>query len=175
MIITFTKTGAATLWQAVCQPGMHLKAEYWYRAEDSTGEVEMARLHKFCDEVLPTNVGEKEVVDPATGLAQTVPTRAFNDCVHSMRVDIRDRALEVVKHFRKQAHAGRGRILPGIFAEIDAALKGAVQPTVEPLDDPADAEQLAKLREKMAAKLKAEAEAEPTPPAKLETAPDKKE
>ena len=173
MIVTFTKTGAATLWQMVCQPGTHLKSENWYRAEDSTGEVEMARLHKFCDEVLPINRGEKEVLDPATGLSQLMPTRQFNECVHSMRQDIRDRAVEVVKHFRKQAREKRGRILPGVFAEIDAALKGCAQPTTEPLDDAEDAIQLAALRKALATKLAAEAES--VPPVDAGTAIDKKE
>jgi hypothetical protein len=172
MIVTFTKAGAATLWQMVCQPGTQLKAEHWYRAEDSTGEVEMARLHKFCDEVLPISQGEKEVLDPVTGLSQIVPTRKFNECVHSMRVDIRDRAQLVVNHFRKQAREKRGRILPGVFAELDATLKGVEQPTTAPLDDAKDSAQLLALREALAAKLATEAES--APPAEAEAA-DKKE
>ncbi len=171
MIVEFTKSGAATLWQMVCQPGIHLKVEHWYRAEDSTGEVEMARLHKFCDEVLPTKQGEEEILDRTTGKIRETPTREFNDCVHSMRQDIRDRALEVVKHFRKQASDKRGKILPGIFAEIEASLKGTEQPTVAPLDDPADAEELQQLRDELVAKQEAAEKAADEAPA----APAKKE
>ena len=146
MIVEFTKMGAVTLWQMVCQPGAHLKPEHWYRAEDTTGEVEMARLHKFCEEVLPSKKREEEVFDREAGKTRTMPAREFNDCVHSMRKDIVDRALDVVKHFRKQANDKRGRILPGVFAELEASLKGGPQPTIEPLDDPADAAELARLR-----------------------------
>jgi hypothetical protein len=156
VIVEFTKMGAVTLWQMVCQPATQLKPEHWYRAEDTTGEVEMARLHKFCEEVLPSKKSEQEVFDREMGKTREIPAREFNDCVHSMRKDIVDRALEVVKHFRKQANDKRGRILPGVFAELEASLKGNAQPTVEPLDDPDDAEELAKRREALKTKQGAE-------------------
>lgn len=168
MIVKFTKTGAATLWQMVCQPGTQLKSEHWYRAEDSTGEVEMARLHKFCEETLPIAWGEEAVLDRATGKLRETPTRKFDECIHSMRQDIRDRSLEVVKHFRKQAKDGRGKILPGVFAELEASLKGAEQPTTEPLDDPSDGEELQQLREVLKARQAAEKQAESKSTAKKE-------
>ncbi len=159
MIVQFTKSGAVALWQMVCQPGAHLEQKHWYRAEDSTGEVEMARLHKFCDEVLPVKKGEEEIQDRATGKVREIPTREFDECIHSLRKDIIDRALELVKHFRKQGQEGRGKILPGVFAELEASLKAKDQPTAEPLDDPADADELKKLRSAHKAKQDAEKQA----------------
>jgi hypothetical protein len=143
----------------VCQPGAHLDQKHWYRAEDSTGEVEMSRLHKFCDEVLPIKRGEESLLDRDAGKTRTVPSREFNECIHSMRKDIVERAMEVVKHFRAQAKDGRGKILPGVFAELEASLKGREQPAEkESLDDPDDSEELKRLREELAAKQKAEDE-----------------
>ena len=151
MVIVFTKSGAAALWSMVCQPGRHLEQKFWYRAEDPVGEVEMARLHKFCDEVLPIKQGEEEVLDRNTGKTRSVPTREFDANALSLRQDLVDRALEVIKHFRKQAHEGRGGILPGVFAELEASLRRREQPADMPLDDLADVEELKKLQAEMAA------------------------
>ena len=148
VIVHLTARGAATLWQMLCNPGMHWEQKDWYRGEDPSAENELARLHQFVDHKVAETEGEGEK-----------QTKAFKANAFSLRKDLVARLEKVVNHYREKCKKGSGGILPIQFAELSEGLKGNKPDFTDGYDDEDDVAELKKLQEEYAAAAEAEAAA----------------
>lgn len=150
MIVRFTKLGATAFWQMVCNPsGAQFKSEDWYRPDSPTGEIEIAKLHKFADTKLCTTK-KVTIHDQATDQDREIEEKEFNEGVFSLRKDLKIRAEKIVDWYRDKSKKGKGRLLAIHFAELEAGINNKDMPTDDEhldIEDPEDAEELKKLQE----------------------------
>lgn len=146
VIVHLTARSAATLWQMLCNPGVHWEQKDWYRGEDPSAENELARLHQFVDNKVAETKGDGDT-----------QTKEFSNNAYSLRKDLVARAEKVVNHYRAKCQKGSGAVLPLQFAELSEGLKGNKPNFNDDYEDDDDAEELKKLQEEYAAAAEAEA------------------